>query len=119
MFTFKNPAPLALTAIATWDQGLYIIPKKICEKYPDSKIENSDLIGTGPYVFKEYQVGRFVVLEKFRDYVPFNSGGTGLAKAKQGYVDTLYFYPVSILIYLLITARARLLYDRAKREPVG
>lgn len=95
VFTFKNPAPLALTAIATWDQGLYIIPKKICEKYPDSKIENSDLIGTGPYVFKEYQVGRFVVLEKFRDYVPFDSGGTGLAKAKQGYVDTLYFYPVS------------------------
>jgi peptide/nickel transport system substrate-binding protein len=95
IFTFKEPAPLALTAIATWDRGLYIIPKSVCEKYPDAKIENIDLIGTGPYTFKDYQVGRFVVLEKFKEYVSYDSGGTGLAAPKQGYVDTLYFYPVS------------------------
>ncbi len=95
IFTFKEPAPLALTAISTWDRGLYIVPKSICEKYPNSKIENDDLVGTGPYAFKDYQVGRFVLLEKFKEYVPYESGGSGLAEAKQGYVDTLYFYPVS------------------------
>ncbi|NLB90048.1 MAG: hypothetical protein GX786_02345 [Clostridiales bacterium] len=70
IFTFKEQAPLALIAIAAWNRGLYVIPKAICEKYPDSKIENNDLIGTGPYLFKEYQAGRFIILEKFRDYVP-------------------------------------------------
>ena len=95
IFTFREPAPLALIAISAWSRGLYIFPRWLCEKYPDSKIENSDLTGTGPYMFREYQAGRFVVLEKFKGYVPRESGGTGLAKAKQGYLDTIYFYPVS------------------------
>jgi peptide/nickel transport system substrate-binding protein len=95
LFTFSKPAPLALTTIASWDRGLYIFPKAVCEKYPDAKIENADLIGTGPYKFKAHQADRFVILEKFKDYAPYESGGTGLAAAKRGYADTLYFYPVS------------------------
>lgn len=95
ILTFKKPAPLALTAIGTWDRGLYILPKSICEKYPKLKIENVDLIGTGPYIFKEHQHDRFILLEKFKDYIPYDTGAEGLAAAKQGYVDTLYFYPVS------------------------
>ena len=95
VFTFSAPAPLALTAIATWDRGLYVMPKRICEKYAGEKIENEDLIGTGPYRFTEYQSGRFVRLDKYKDYQPYETGGSGLAAAKRGYVDTLYFYPVS------------------------
>ena len=95
VFTFKETAPLALTAIAAWDRGLYIFPKAICEKYPEAKIENDDLIGTGPYKFKDAQSGRFVILEKFKDYIPYETGATGLAAAKRGYVDELHFYPVS------------------------
>lgn len=95
VFTFDKPAPLALTAIATWDRGLYVLPKSVCEKYPDAKIENADLIGTGPYKFKDHQPDRFVVLEKFKDYLPFESDAAGLAAPKRGYVDELRFYPVS------------------------
>ena len=95
VFSFAEPAPLALTAIATWDRGLYVMPKRVCEKYPSEKIENEDLVGTGPYRFAEYPPGRFVRLEKFKDYEPYETGGSGLAAAKRGYVDTLYFYPVS------------------------
>jgi peptide/nickel transport system substrate-binding protein len=95
VFRFSKPAPLALTAIAAWDRGLYVFPKSVCEKYPDSKIENADLIGTGPYKFADHQPDRFVKLEKFNDYIPYDSGGTGIAQAKQGYVDTLFFYPVA------------------------
>lgn len=91
---FSSPAPLALTAIAAWDRGLYVFPKAVCEKYPDSKIESADLIGTGPYKFKDIQAKRFVLMEKFKDYVPFETEGSGLAAAKRGYADTLYFYPV-------------------------
>jgi peptide/nickel transport system substrate-binding protein len=95
VFSFNNPAPLALTAISNWDGGLYILPKAICEKYPASKIENKDIIGTGPYKFKDHQAGRFVVLEKFKEYVPFETNATGLAAAKVGYADTIYFYIVT------------------------
>ncbi len=95
IFTFKESAPLALIAIGAWSRGLYIFPKSVCEKYPDSKIENNDLVGTGPYAFKEYQPGRFVALERFEGYAPRDSGGAGLARAKQGYLDSIYFYPVS------------------------
>ena len=95
ILTFKATAPLALTAISAWDRGLYVFPKAICEKYPDTKIENADLIGTGPYKFKDAQSGRFVILEKFKDYVPYETGASGLAAAKKGYVDELHFYPVS------------------------
>lgn len=95
VFKFNKPAPLALITIGTWDRGLYVIPKAICEKYPNTKIENTDLIGSGPYKFKDHQAGRFVIMEKFREYVPYRSGGAGLAAAKQGYADTIYFYPVA------------------------
>ena len=95
VLTFDKPAPLALTAIATWDRGLYVLPKSICEKYSDAKIENADLVGTGPYKFKDHQADRFVILEKFQDYVPYDGGGSGLAAAKQGYADEIRFYPVS------------------------
>lgn len=95
IFSFSKPAPLALTAIGTWDRGLYILPKTVCEKYPGSKIEKADLIGTGPYKFKDHQNDRFVLLEKFKGYVPNETGAKGLAAAKYGYADTLYFYTVS------------------------
>lgn len=95
VFTFNQVAPLALTAIGAWDRGLYVLPKTVCEKYPDKKIENVDLIGTGPYKFKDHQADRFVILEKFKDYVPCETGATGLAAPKRAYVDELHFYPVS------------------------
>lgn len=95
IFTFKEAAPLALTAIGAWNRGLYVLPKGVCEKYPDGKIEKDGLVGTGPYVFKDYQIDRFVLLEKFRDYVPYASEGKGLAAPKQGYADSIYFYVVS------------------------
>ena len=95
VFSFAGPAPLALTAMAAWDRGLYVLPASVCAKYPDTKIENADLIGTGPYRFKDHQADRFVLLEKFKEYAPFESAATGLAAPKRGYVDELYFYPVS------------------------
>lgn len=96
VFTFTEPAPLATTVMAFYDQGLYIMPKEICEKYPDSKIADEDLIGTGPYKFVEHQADRYILLEKYEDYQPMDNGdATGMAAARMGYVDHIYFYPVS------------------------
>ncbi|HPK16801.1 MAG TPA: ABC transporter substrate-binding protein [Clostridia bacterium] len=95
VFTFNSPAPLALTAISAWDRGLYIMPKELCEKYPDTKIPDAEAIGTGPYKFSDHQPDRFVLLEKFADYAPFENEFDGIAGTKHAYVDQLYFYPVS------------------------
>ncbi|MCD8077436.1 MAG: ABC transporter substrate-binding protein [Lachnospiraceae bacterium] len=95
VFTFTEPAPLATTVMAFYDQGLYIMPKEICEKYPDSKIADEDLIGTGPYKFVEHQADRYILVEKYEDYQPIDNGdATGMAATRMAYVDHIYFYPV-------------------------
>lgn len=95
VFTFKEPAPLATTVISAYDRGLYIMPKEICEKYPDSKVADADLIGTGPYKFAEHLADRYIKLEKYADYKPLEADDKdGLAETRHGYVDTLYFYAV-------------------------
>lgn len=95
VFTFSKPTPLALTFMSSWDRGLYIMPKNICEKYASAQVENKDLIGTGPYQFKDHQSGRFITLKKFAGYVPFETKASGLAGTKHGYADEILFYPVS------------------------
>ena len=92
VFTFKDPAPLATTMMSGWDRGLYVMPKELCEKYPDSKIADADLIGTGPYKFVEHLADRYIKMEKYQDYKPLESDETGMAETRHGYVDTLYFY---------------------------
>ena len=73
VFTFKDPAPLATTMMSGWDRGLYVMPKELCEKYPDSKIADADLIGTGPYKFVEHLADRYIKMEKYQDYKPLES----------------------------------------------
>ncbi|MCR4805291.1 MAG: hypothetical protein K5981_06505 [Clostridia bacterium] len=94
---FNQPAPLALQTLAQYDQGLYIMPKAICEKYPDSDINvESDLIGTGPYKFVEHKADQYVRVARYDGYVPTaNEGATGFAKPKMAYCDEIYFYSVN------------------------
>jgi len=93
--TFAESAPLALTAVARYSQGLYITPKAICEKYPDGKIMKEDYIGTGPYKFVEHLADRYVLVERYEGYVPTTADADGLAAPKMAYLDKIYFYPVS------------------------
>lgn len=92
VFTFKDPAPIATTIMSGWDRGLYVLPKELCEKYPDSKIKDEDLNGTGPYKFAEHLADRYIKMEKYQEYKPLESDTDGLAETRHGYVDTLYFY---------------------------
>ena len=96
VITFSEPAPVALTTIGAYDQGLYIIPKDICEKYGVDKIADEDCIGTGPYKYVEHLPDRYVLLERYDGYVPTdNEGASGMAAPKMAYCDEIYFYPVS------------------------
>ena len=96
VITFFEPAPVALTAIGAYDQGLYIIPKELCEQYGSDKIADEDCIGTGPYQFEEHLPDRYVKLVRYDGYTPAdNEGASGMAAPKMAYCDELYFYPVS------------------------
>ena len=96
VITFAEPAPVALTTIGAYDQGLYIIPKEICEQYGSERIADADCIGTGPYKYVEHLPDRYVLLERYDEYVPTeNEGASGTAAPKMAYCDELYFYPVS------------------------
>ncbi len=92
VFSFKEPAPLAATFMSNWDRGLYVIPQEICEKYPDSKIADEDLNGSGPYKYVEHLADRYIKMEKYNDYKPLETEEDGLAETRHGYVDELYFY---------------------------
>ncbi|HWQ59428.1 MAG TPA: ABC transporter substrate-binding protein [Clostridia bacterium] len=95
VLTFFEPAPVALNTIAGYDQGLYVIPKAICEKYGAEKIADADCIGTGPYKFVEHLPDRYILVERYDGYVPTTNEATGMAAPKLAYVDQIYFYPVS------------------------
>ena len=95
VITFSDPAPVAVNTIAAYDNGLVILPKSLCEKYPDSKLADADCIGTGPYKFVEHLPDRYVKLERYDAYVPSgNTEATGMAAPRMAYADELYFYPV-------------------------
>ncbi len=97
VLTFSKAIPTVLITVASYDQGLAIIPKSICEKYGSEQIADSDCIGTGPYMFAEHLADRYVLLKRYDAYVPAaaNEGATGMAAPKMAYCDEIYFYPVS------------------------
>ncbi|MGI6114075.1 MAG: ABC transporter substrate-binding protein [Mahellales bacterium] len=92
VFKFKEPAPLALTAMSTFDRGPYVMPKEIIEKYGDQKI--TEYIGTGPYKFVEHLADRHIKLERFEDYQAVENDADGMAAPRRAYVDEIYFIPV-------------------------
>lgn len=58
--------------------------------HPDSWDKNGNFISpiaTGPYKFKEWKKGRYVLLEKFADYVPRDEAPSGLAGRKEPIAD--------------------------------
>lgn len=62
--------------------------------HPDSWDEDGNFvspIATGPYKFKEWKKGRYVLLEKFADYVPRSDAPTGLAGRKEALADSARF----------------------------
>lgn len=72
-----------------------VMPKEICEKYASSYIidQLEDAVGTGPYIFTDFQDSIQVTLTKRDDYVAVdNSQYTGFAGTKYGYMDSMTFW---------------------------
>jgi peptide/nickel transport system substrate-binding protein len=69
--------------------------------HPDSWNEHGNWvepIGTGPYRLSEWRKGRYILLEKFTEYVPRNDPPSGLAGRKVAYVDYLRFVIIKDLM---------------------
>lgn len=79
-FTFDRMIPTLLEAFASL-AGPYVIPKELCEKYGENRIESeSELIGTGPYILQKYDPNNDTILVRNENYVPtVIEGATGPA----------------------------------------
>ena len=83
-------APLLWTFSSQY--GCYITTKEICEKYGDQQFTDmADVIGTGPYVLKEYTPDIKVVVERNENYVPTMNDATGPAAPRMAYQDTITY----------------------------
>ena len=91
-FNYNERNMYYLASIKTWWP---VMPKEICEKYANSYIidQVEDAVGTGPYIFTDFQDSIQVTLTKRDDYVPVdNSAYTGFAGTKYGYMDSMTFW---------------------------
>jgi len=89
----------ALDVTFIWDiadsQGpCYILPKSLCDKYADGTLitDESELVGTGPYVLDSYQPDDKIKLVRNENYVPTDNGDVGgPAAARMAYCDTITY----------------------------
>ncbi len=94
--TFSEYSENILYYLAAWQPWGAVMPKEICEKYPDSNIpaENfADMIGTGPYMYTDYKQGEYVTLTRVPDYQPRmeDKDRTGFAGTKYAFLDSMTF----------------------------
>lgn len=91
---FTEYSELAWSRLAAYQTWMAVMPKEICEQYPNSDIKTLEhYIGTGPYKMKDFVANDFVTIERFDDYVPVeDTGRTGYAGVKHAYLDSITYY---------------------------
>lgn len=87
---FNAPAPNFLMTLATIQCTPWILhPSSVAV---DGKFDKP--VGTGPYLFNEWQTGRYVELKKFDDYSALAGDKDGYAGNKKALIPTLRFMTV-------------------------
>ncbi|HEX7103224.1 MAG TPA: ABC transporter substrate-binding protein [Nitrolancea sp.] len=90
--TLKQPAGVLPVFLALYEG--FITPKSVVDAVGTKKIPDDQIIGTGPFKFKEHQVDRYIKLERFEDYSARTDEADGLAGKKVVYIDELDIIPV-------------------------
>ena len=92
----KKPCGILLTGLATHRQGSFIFPKEVIEKVGDGylKPEPDQLIGTGPYKFKEFKPDRYTSLVRFEKYNSRTEPSRGYSGKRVAYFDEIRLIPV-------------------------
>ncbi|MDP9371819.1 MAG: ABC transporter substrate-binding protein, partial [Chloroflexota bacterium] len=102
--TFKEPTGVLLDFLALSEA--FILPAEVADAAGKNKLENNQLIGTGPFMFKEHQVDRYIRLVRFDGYTPREEAPDGVSGKKVAYLDELQLIPVpdeSVRVNGLIT----------------
>jgi len=92
---FKDVFAPWKTLLAFINGGPVIYPKEIAETATKQPIPESQYIGTGPYRFVERNPGRYILLEKFADYVSRTDAPNGYGGRRVAQFDRIQFIPVS------------------------
>lgn len=91
-YTFNGVCPILLTNFGDIEGPAWVMPKEICEKYPDGEITDiNDVIGTGPYYLEKYEPETEIVLTRNEYYNHVDAGGPGPASTKYAYADHYIF----------------------------
>ncbi len=94
-FRLNNTFGPLLTALSNNTQGCTIHPKSVLDAAGTSPFDdNSQLIGTGPYMLSERQADAYIRMVRFEDYLPREEPTNGYGGAKYAYVDQIEFLPV-------------------------
>lgn len=93
VLTFTEVREKVMYYIANSRPWCAVIPKEVCDQFPN-KVFNSveHAIGTGPYKITGFTAGVKIELEKYEGYVPYESGRSGMAGPKYGYLDSITFW---------------------------
>jgi peptide/nickel transport system substrate-binding protein len=94
-FRLKQPCGTILVALSHNTQACTIHPKSIMEAAGETPFtDDSMVIGTGPYKFKERQADAYIRLERFDGFVSRDEPINGYAGRKDAWVDMIEYIPV-------------------------
>ena len=88
----KEPYGLVLQSLGKPSSNVpFMMPKRVAETDPNTQIKGSDVIGSGPFIFKadEWKPGEKVVYVKNTKYKPRSEPASGLAGGKVVKVDRI------------------------------
>lgn len=90
--TLTYPCLLLPYVFCNYAQFSAILPASVLENAGDGNLSIDQLIGTGPFKFKEWVVDSHVELERFEDYTPFTTEISGAWGDRTAYVDHIFIY---------------------------
>ena len=96
VITLKKMSSIFLLRLATERLPIAIMPKEVIEGVAARELKDEQLIGTGPFMLKEWVRDRYIKLDRFKDYSPIPGlPPSGLGGGKTAYLDEFNAYPNS------------------------
>ena len=93
--SLDQPCLMLPYVLSNYAQFPAILPESVLSSAGEENLSVDQLIGTGPFKFKEWVVDSHITLEKFEDYTPFTEEKSGAWGDRSAYVDTVNIYFVT------------------------
>lgn len=90
VMTVEEYSTDVLEILAARGQFPAIMPKEIIESAEAEGV--TEIIGTGPFQYEEWEQDQYIHLSKYSDYKPVDDEPSGLSGRKEALVDHIYFH---------------------------